>query len=68
MSGISPKRLAAAIKQAWEDDYPPELAPANIKGRKMWRKKHLVELILGALPPSRPAQITEFVKGCGKTE
>lgn len=37
--------LAAVINQAWADDYPPELAPVDIKGRKNWRKDHLVRLI-----------------------
>lgn len=37
--------LAKIIHQAWADDYPPELEPVNVKGRKAWRKTHLVDLI-----------------------
>lgn len=47
------QRLAAVIDQAWAEDYPPELAAVDIKGRKMWRKVRLIELIkaeFGGLP------------------
>ena len=39
-------QLGKCIDQAWTEDYPPELGPANIKGRKMWRKVRLVEIII----------------------
>ena len=40
-------QLGKCIKQVFDqEDYPPELGPANVKGRKMWRKVRLVEVIV----------------------
>lgn len=43
------EKVAACIRQAWADDYPPELEPANVKGRKEWRRTHLVDLLVDKL-------------------
>lgn len=41
--------LAACIRQAWAEDYPPELAPANVEGRKEWRRNRLIDLLIERL-------------------
>jgi len=51
-------RLLDIIERAFKDDYPPELAPANIKGRKAWRKNHLIELIEKELGGEGEAEAT----------
>lgn len=60
--------IAGCVKQAWEDDYPPELKPWMVKGRKMWRKKHLIELILCKIGPQYIAVVKSFVAACGDLE
>lgn len=59
--------IAGCVKQAWEDDYPPELAPANIKGRKAWRKRHLIKLIINQ-PILERANVDAFIAACGDLE
>ena len=58
-------QIGRCIKQAWDEDYPPELAPANVKGRKMWRKVlRLVELIVEKFHMG-PAEAESFRGCCG---
>lgn len=66
MELIDTDTLAEIIKQAWEDDYPPELAPANVKGRKLWRKRHLVDLIVKEMPAN--FNFGRFEYSCGELE
>lgn len=62
MDSIKLDVLASLIKQAWEDDYPPEI---NVKGRKAWRKAHLVNLICEAFPS---VDLSDFRKGAWSDE
>ncbi len=57
-------QIGKCIRQAWEEDYPPELAPADIKGRKMWRKVRLVDLIVEKFGMG-PAEAESFRGYCG---
>ena len=63
-------QIGKCIRQAWEEDYPPELAPANVKGRKMWRKVRLVDLIAEkfGMNPDEAASFREYCGDLGDTE
>lgn len=50
-------RLERVIDQAFLDDYPPELEPWNVIGRKAWRKEHLLELIEKEFGPDRRLEV-----------
>ncbi len=38
------EEIIAAISQAFDDPYPPELAPPMV-GRIAWRKQHVLEAL-----------------------
>lgn len=60
-------QLGKCIKQAWDEDYPPELAPVDVKGRKMWRKVRLVDLIVEKFG-MEPEDAKSFREYCGALE
>jgi hypothetical protein len=59
-------QLGKCIEQVFDkEDYPPELAPSNVKGRKMWRKARLVEVIVEKLGMDAE-QAASFREYCGR--
>lgn len=57
--------VGPAIEQAWSENYPPNVAPWKVRGRKMWRKNRLVQIIMCKMPAMLNSEIAAFVKACG---
>lgn len=61
-------QVAPIVASTWEDSYPADLEPWQVKGRKLFRKKRLVERLLLALPALPLSWLTLFTKSFGELE
>lgn len=61
-------QVAPIVASTWEDSYPADLEPWQVKGRKLFRKKRLVERLLLALPALPLSWLTLFTKTFGELE